>query len=69
MTMLDTYLINLVSVSLQLQVVTITKVNSNQCISFLLNIQEISINETNLLFWFTWEQKHGQMLILSSHLR
>lgn len=53
MTMLDTYLINLVSVSLQLQVVTITKINCNQCISFLLNIQEISINETNLLFWFT----------------
>lgn len=67
--MLDRYLINLVSVSLQLQVVTITKINSNQCIRVLLNIQQNSINETNLLFRFTKEQKRGQLLILSPHLR
>lgn len=51
--MLDRYLINLVSVSLQLQVVTITKINSIQFIRVLLNIQQNSINETNLLFRFT----------------
>lgn len=47
--MLDRYLINLVSVSLQLQVVTITKINSNQCIRVMLNIQQNSINENQLI--------------------